>query len=91
MIFSQYKKNCEVILNQPKIGGEDIKDYVGKAIRNILDENIYVHRRRLIAEFPGYGMKFISKLQSNCANMNFLTKVDVLEFYRKLHIKEGNK
>ena len=45
-----------------------------KAIRNIPYENIDVHSRMLIAEFPGDGVKYISKLQSNCANMNVSDK-----------------
>ena len=37
MIFSQYKENCEVLLDYPKIGGDDIiEDYAKKAIRNLL-------------------------------------------------------
>ena len=71
MIFSQYTETCEVLLDDPRIGGEDIKDYFRDAIRNILHANIDVHSRRLISEFPGYGVKFISKIQSHCANMTF--------------------
>ena len=53
MIFSQYRETCEVLLNYPKIGGDDfIEDYAEKAIRNLLDANIDVHSRILIAEFP---------------------------------------
>ena len=63
MIFSQYIETCEVILDYPKIGGDDvIEDYAKKAIRNLLYAKIYVHRRRLIAEFPKYGVKCIEKL-----------------------------
>ena len=51
--------------------------------------NIDVHSRRLISELPVNGVKFISKLQSHCANMNFSEKVVIVDFYRKLHIKEG--
>ena len=36
--------------------------------------NIDVHRRRLIAEFPKYGIKCIEKLQSHSANMTFADK-----------------
>ena len=52
MIFSKYTENCEVILDYPKIGGDDIESFAKKAIRNILHANIYVHSRILIAEFP---------------------------------------
>ena len=50
MIFSQYKEACEVLLDYPKIGGEVIKDYVRKDIRNLLHENINDHSRRLFDE-----------------------------------------
>ena len=64
MIFSQYKKTCEVLLDDTKIGGDDvIADYARRAIRNLLHAKIDVHRRRLIAEFPKYGIKCIEKLQ----------------------------
>ena len=59
MIFSQYKETCELLLYYPKIGGEDIKDYVKKEIRNLLHANIDVHSRRLISEFPVDGVKCI--------------------------------
>ena len=74
MIFSQYKDTCEVLLNYPKKGGWNIKEFSKKAIMNILHANIDVRSRRLTTEFPGNGMKFIEKLQSHFANMNFSDK-----------------
>ena len=63
MIFSQYRETCEVLLDYPKIGGDDvIEDYEKKAIRNLLHANIDVHSRRLISEFPKDGIKCIEKL-----------------------------
>ena len=57
MIFSQYTETCEVLLDYPKIGGDDIiKYYEKKAIRNLFHENIDVYSRRLIAELPKYGI-----------------------------------
>ena len=38
-----------------------------KAIRDLLHANIDVHSRRLIAEFPKYGMKCIEIFQLYCA------------------------
>ena len=91
MIFSQYTETCEVLLDYPKIGGDDIiEDFAKKDIRNLLPSNIYVHRRRLIAEFPKDGIKCIEKLQSHSANMTFLIKVDMTGPFDKSHIKEGN-
>ena len=75
MIFSQYKESCEVLLDHPKIGGDDIiAGYAKKAIRNILHANIDVNSRILITEFPKDGIECIEKLQSRCANMNFAYK-----------------
>ena len=91
MIFSQYTETCEVLLDYPKIGGDDVIEYYAeKAIRNILHANIDVHSRRLIAEFPKDGIKCIEKLQSHYANMTFLIKIDMTRPFNKSHIKEGN-
>ena len=39
MIFSQYRETCEVLLDYPKIGGDDvIEDYTKKAIRKLFHE-----------------------------------------------------
>ena len=51
MIFSQYRETCQVLIDYPKIGGDDvIEDYEKKAIINLLNANINVHSRRLIGE-----------------------------------------
>ena len=63
MIFSQYTETCELLLDYPRIEGEDNKGFSKKSLGNILHENIDVHNRRLIAEFPGYGINCIEKLQ----------------------------
>ena len=63
MISSQYKETCEVLLYYQKIGRENIKEFEKKAIRNLLHANIDVYNKRLIANFPGYGIKCIEKLQ----------------------------
>ena len=52
MIFSQYTETCEVLLDYPRIGGDDIKDFDKEIIRNILHANIDVHIQRLVSEFP---------------------------------------
>ena len=75
VIFSQYRETCEVLLDYPKIGGDDvIEGYAKKAIRNLLHANIDLHIRILIADFPTDGVKCIEKLQSHCANMTFADK-----------------
>ena len=75
MIFSQYIETCEVLLDYPKIGGDDIiEDFSKKAIMNLLHANIDVHSKILFAEFPRDGIKCIEKLQSHCANVTFSDK-----------------
>ena len=75
MIFSQYKESCEVLLYDPKIGGDDIIEYyTNKAISNLLHAHIDVHSRRLIAEFPKDGKSALKILKSHCANMTFADK-----------------
>ena len=32
MIFSQYKETCEVLLDYPKIGGDNIKEFVKRIL-----------------------------------------------------------
>ena len=63
MIFSHYRETCEVLLDYPKIGGDDvIEDFAKKAIINLFHANIDVHSRRLIADFPKDGIKCIEKI-----------------------------
>ena len=75
MVFSQYSETFEVLLDYPKIGGDDvIEDYAKNAISNLLHANIDVHSRIFLAEFPKDGIKCIEKLQSHCENMTFADK-----------------
>ena len=90
MILSQYTQTCEVLLEYPKIGGDDIiEDFAKKAIRNILHANIDVHSRRLIADFPRDGIKCIKKLQSHFANMTFADKSRYDRIFQKVTHKGG--
>ena len=74
MVFSQYRETYEVLRDDPKLEGGNIKYYAKIAIRNLLHANSCVHSRRLIAEFPDDGIRCIQKLQSHCANMTFADK-----------------
>ena len=90
MIFSQYKENCEVLLDYPKTEGDDIiEDYAKKSTRNILHANIDVQGRRLIAEFPKDGIKCIEKLKSHCANMTFADKSRYDRTFEQVTYKGG--
>ena len=52
-------------------------------------DNIDVHIKSFISEFPGYGLKYISKLQSHCANMTFSEKSGYNIFLQQVTDKVG--
>ena len=54
-----------------KIGQDNIKDFVKKAIRNILHAKIDVNRKILIDEFPGDAVQAITRMQCQFENMKF--------------------
>ena len=89
MIFFQYRETCEVLLDDPKIGGDNVKYYVKHAIRNLLHANSDVHSRILIAEFPKDGIKCLDKLQSHCANMTFADKSRYDRTFQQITHKGG--
>ena len=89
MIFSKYTETCEVILDYPKIGGDDIEDYAKKDIMNILHANIDVHNRKFIAGFLIDGIKCIETFQSHCANMTFPGKSRYDRTFQQFTLKGG--
>ena len=52
---------------------------------DILHANIDVHIRRLIYELPGYGIKFIEKMQSHFTNMTFADKSRYARIFSASH------
>ena len=66
-----------------------MENYAKKAIRNLLHANIDVNSRRLIAEFPKYGVKCIEKFQSHCANMTFADKSGYDRTFQQVTHKGG--
>ena len=90
MIFFWYKETCEVLLDNPKKGEKNIKDCVKNAIRNILLAKIGVHIMRLIADFPGDGVKYIAKLQSHCDNITFADKSRYERIFQQVTHKGGD-
>ena len=89
MIFSQYRETCEVLLDYPKIGGDDVKDYAKHAIINLSNDNSDLHSRRLIAEFPKDGIKYLEKFQSHYANMTFVDKSRYDRTFQQVTYKGG--
>ena len=71
MIFSQYRETCEVLLDHPKIGGDNVKYYAKQDIGNLLHANSDVHSRRLIAEFPKDGIKCLEKIAITLCKHDF--------------------
>ena len=78
-----------VLVYYPTIRGEDIKDHVRKSIKNFIHENIDVHSKRISAEFPGDGVKCISKLQSHCENMTFYENIIYDRLFKQVTHKRG--
>ena len=91
IIFSHYEDTCEVLLEYPKIGGENTKYFFKKAIGNILHMNIDVYIGMLITEFPGYGVICISKLHSHCGNITFSEKSRYDRIFHKATHKEESQ
>ena len=60
------------------------------AIRKLLHDNIDVHIRRLIAEFPKDGIKCIEKLQSHCVNITFDDKSRYDRTFQQVKHKGGD-
>ena len=56
---------------------------------NLLNKNIDVHSRRLIAEFPVDGVKCISKLQSHWETMTFSDKSRCDRLWQQVTHKRG--
>ena len=54
-----------------------------------MHENIDVHSRRLIAEFPMDGIKCIETLQSHCTNMTFADKSRYDRTFQQITHKGG--
>ena len=77
-----------MLRDDPKMEGENVKDYAKMAIRNLLHANSCVHSRRLIAEFPG-GIKCMEILQSHCANITFADKSRYDRIFQQVTHKEG--
>ena len=51
--------------------------------------NIDIRIRRLIGEFPGYGINYIGKLQSYCANMTRAEKIRYARIFQQVTHKGG--
>ena len=81
MIFSQYTENCEVIIDNTKIGGDYIEDYAKKSISNPLHANIYVHSRILIADFLIYGIYCLTiQVSMYCENIIYSDSTNVRKY-----------
>ena len=78
-----------LLMEHPYIRGEDFTDYTKILTCNILYAYMDAHTQRLIDKYPGDGVKFIKKLQSQCENMNFKTRSGIIDCFSKYFTKEG--
>ena len=67
----------------------NIKDFARNSVWNIFHANIDVHSRRLIAEFPWDGIKYIEKIKSHCANITFSYKNRYGRIFQQVTHKGG--
>ena len=76
MEFSQYTETCEVLLDYPKIGGDDIiEDYEKKAIRNILHENLMYTVEEWLLNSQNMGSNVLRNYNHIVQTLLFLIKV----------------
>ena len=61
-------------MNYTSIRGEYFPDHANNATWNLFHTYIYVHRQRLIDNYPWDGLHAITILQSQCENMTFSEK-----------------
>ena len=78
------------LMDYPTIIGEYFPDYAKNATWNLLHAYIDEHSRRLFYKYLGYGVHAITRFQSQCANMTFAKKENVIYGFRKLYRNEGN-
>ena len=60
-----------LLMDYPSIRGEDFPYYDKQETWNLLHAYIDSHRKRLIYEYPMYGLQDIIRVQPQCANMSF--------------------
>ena len=60
-----------LLMDYPSIRGEQLPDYAKKTTWKILHAYIDAHNQKLIDEYLGDGVQYISKFQSKCSNMKF--------------------
>ena len=76
-------------MDYPSIRGGVLPDYAKNSTWNLLNAYIYSHSQRLIDEYPGDGVQYISRLQYQCANMTFSDQSRYNRFFSKWYTKEG--
>ena len=70
-------------MEYPSIRGEDILDCARNDTWNLLHIYIDSNGQKLIYQYPVYGVKSISRLQSQFKNMTFSEKADIIDCFRK--------
>ena len=78
-----------LLMNYTFIREEDFPDYAKKATCNLLHTYIDAHSKILIYEYIGDGVQAISRMQSQCANMNFSDQSRYNRLFQKVIHKGG--
>ena len=68
---------------------DDLTDYSKKAPWNLFHSYIYSHSQIIIDEYLGDVVQDISRLKSQCANMNFADQIRENRLFQRVMHKEG--
>ena len=71
IVLSKFKKTYMLLMDYPYIRGEYLTYYSKKATWKLLNAYVDSHSKRIINEYPGYGVQAITVLKYKSANMTF--------------------
>ena len=89
IVLSQFKEIYMLLMGYPSISGEDLLDYAKNYTWNLFQAYIDAYIKILIYEYTEYGLKSISRLRSQCANMTFAKKSRYNRLFQKVISKGG--
>ena len=88
-VLSQFSEIYMFLVDYLSIRGEELPYYSKNATWNLFHAYVVSHSQILIDEYPGYGVKSISRLQSQYENMTFAEKSYIIKCFSKWCTKEG--
>ena len=87
--LSQLIETCMLLMDYPFIRGWEWPYCAKNATWNLLHEYIDENSKILTNECPGYGLQKISRLKSQCENMNFSEQIRYNRLFKQVVNKGG--